>query len=358
MSKPNSEIPPSRAVLIWLSAVYLMVFAMVLIGGVTRLTGSGLSMVEWRPLIGWLPPIGDEAWQRVFGIYKHSPQYQQVNSWMTIADFKWIFFWEYVHRLLGRIIGIVVVLPWLILVWRRKLQGAWIWKTGLSFVFGGLQGLLGWFMVKSGLVDVPHVSHYRLAAHLLVAFFVASYVLWLMLDFQTPQPRAGRVKPWTRRAAWLLVGLVVVQTVYGAFMAGMRAGYMYPTFPDMNGLLVPDGLGAMSPLPINLSENPIFVHFFHRILGYLLALAVIVVWSGVRYSERPRQRWAAHILASVAMLQVLLGIATVLLHVSVPVATVHQGMGFMLLSATLFFAHASRAHASRAHAPSTSDVSG
>ncbi|PIE20099.1 MAG: heme A synthase [Proteobacteria bacterium] len=337
-----------RGVYLWLLAVYLMIFAMVLIGGITRLTGSGLSMVEWRPLIGWLPPIGDAEWQAVFAKYKQFPQYQQVNSWMTLADFQRIFFWEYLHRLFGRLIGVVVMLPWLVLLARRKLNRSLAIRTGLAIVFGGLQGLLGWYMVRSGLVNEPAVSHYRLASHLMLAFFVACWVLWILFELRQGDDQPGTPSTGMRRFAWALVALITLQIVYGAFMAGKRAGFMYATFPTMNGEWIPSGLGAMTPGWRNALENPIGIHFIHRILGYLVTLVVFAFWFVARRSPDVTRRRAAHAMLLLIVLQMTLGILTVLTNVSIWIATAHQGLGFLLLSGALYAAYTYRGSAGAA----------
>lgn len=335
-----------RGVYIWLLAVYLMIFAMVLIGGITRLTGSGLSMVEWRPLIGWLPPLGEAEWQAVFDKYKQFPQYQQVNTWMTLADFQRIFFWEYLHRLFGRLIGLAVMLPWLVLLLRRKLNRSLAIRSGLAIVFGGLQGLLGWYMVRSGLVNEPAVSHYRLAAHLMLAFFVACWVLWIVFDLRhADDAEPAAPAPGMKRFAWGLVALIVLQIVYGAFMAGKRAGFMYATFPTMNGEWIPSGLGAMTPGWRNLLENPIGIHFIHRMLAYVVTLAVFAFWYFARQSPDLTRRRSANLLLGLIVVQMVFGIVTVLTNVSIVMATAHQGGGFLLLSAALYAAHAYRAKA-------------
>lgn len=319
-----------RAVRLWLTAVYLMIFAMVLIGGITRLTGSGLSMVEWRPLMGALPPLSEAEWQRVFGIYQQSPQYAEVNHWMGLADFKRIFFWEYLHRLFGRLIGIVVMVPGLYFLARRRLRGRAAKWVIASFVFGGLQGVLGWWMVKSGLVDRPEVSHFRLAAHLSLAFFVGAWIWWLMLDLRVTQPRDG--DRGLRRLTWLFIAILAVQIVYGAFMAGTRAGYMYRTWPDMHGEFWPTG--ALGLPEGNLLSNPIFIHFFHRTLAWgVLALGLVVAWKA-RYARK-----AAWFLGLSLLLQFVLGVGTVVMGMPIAMAAAHQGGAFLLLSAALMVAH-------------------
>lgn len=321
----------------WLLVVYLMIFAMVLIGGITRLTGSGLSMVEWRPLMGWLPPLSDAEWQRVFGIYQRSPQYAEVNSWMGLGDFQRIFFWEYLHRLFGRLIGLVVMIPGLYFLARRRLQGRAARWVIASFVFGGLQGVLGWWMVKSGLVDRPEVSHFRLAAHLCLALFVGCWIWWLMLDLRVKAAREGDSS--LRRWGWLFIAVLAVQIVYGAFMAGTRAGYMYQSWPDMHGEFWPTG--ALSMPSGNLISNPIFIHFFHRTLAWgVLAMGLWYAWR-VRVKTRKASKWLVFAL----FLQFVLGVGTIVMGMPIALAAAHQGGAFLLLSAALMAIHAVSARA-------------
>ena len=324
--------------------VYIMVLLMTLIGGVTRLTGSGLSMVEWHPLMGAVPPLTEQAWADVFRKYQQTPQFQQVNDWMTLADFRRIFFWEYVHRLFGRTIGLVVIGPWLVLVARRRIDRPLAVKTLGLFVLGGLQGVLGWYMVKSGLVDVPAVSHLRLTAHLLVAFFVAQYALWIYFGLR---PVRGEPAPAGLRAgAWALVGLVVVQVAWGGLMAGLRAGYVSPTFPSMNGHWLP-GIFVDPELGFVASAvwGAAMVHWVHRTLGWAVLVSVIgfVAWSWRHAPHRARSATIA--LAALTAVQFGLGVATVMLFVPVPVAVAHQGVALLLLSSLTWWLMESRSGA-------------
>ncbi|MCO4763649.1 MAG: COX15/CtaA family protein [Myxococcales bacterium] len=332
---------PPRSVRLWLLIVYAMIGAMVIIGGITRLTGSGLSMVEWHPLMGALPPLDETSWKAVFARYQLSPQYDQVNQWMTLADFKQIFFWEYLHRLFGRLIGVVFFAPWLVFTLRKQLRGRVAWRAGAAFVLGGAQGLLGWFMVKSGLVDVPEVSHFRLAAHLSLAFFVACWVQWLWMDLAWGRPKSDPNKPavpgW---AVWGLVSLITVQVVYGAFMAGKRAGLIFSTFPDMNGQWLPDGWSAGSSTLAALINNPIAIHFLHRTLAWFVLAAALAVGHIARTrAVTPLQTRLAWLLGGLTLVQVALGAATVMSHVNIPIATLHQGTALLLLSTALAVAH-------------------
>lgn len=333
---------PSKSVLIWLASLYGLVLAMVVVGGITRLTGSGLSMVVWQPLIGVIPPLNEADWEATFAMYKQTPQYLQVNNWMGVDDFKRIFLWEYVHRLLGRLVGVVTLLPWVYFVARGQLRGRWAVLSLLAFVLGGLQGALGWFMVKSGLVDVPEVSHLRLAAHLLLAFFVGQWILWILLDAKRPALIGGRATK-VSRAVWALTALVVVQIAYGAFMAGTRAGYLYATFPDMNGAWIPPGSFNLTPAWLNLFENPVAIHAIHRWLAWIVVFttAGFAFW-GLRQTSDPDARRALSLLLTVAVVQVTLGALTVVTHVNITVAVVHQAVGFLLLSSCALVAHHAR----------------
>jgi cytochrome c oxidase assembly protein subunit 15 len=312
-----------------------MIFAMVLLGGITRLTGSGLSMVEWHPLMGLLPPMGEAEWLRVFDLYKESPQYELINLGMTLDDFKQIFFWEYLHRLFGRMIGVAFFVPWVGFLLTRRLRGALARRTAYAFLLGGLQGLLGWFMVTSGLVDRPSVSHLRLASHLLLAFVVAHYILWTIFTIQvkrSPEPGPRGL----RRGVWALNGLLCLQIVYGAFMAGTHAGLVSPTFPRMNGEWFPAALLESESIQSALFADVVGIHFIHRVLAWLLVFAVtaIVVVTLRRVRDRGCRR-AAYLLLGAVFLQFALGVLTILNHVPLPLAVAHQAGGFLLLSASV-----------------------
>jgi cytochrome c oxidase assembly protein subunit 15 len=330
---------PPKSVHLWLLVLYAFIGLMVVVGGVTRLTGSGLSMVEWRPLMGALPPLSESAWQATFAKYQLSPQYQLVNHWMELADFKRIFFWEWFHRLLGRTVGLVCAVPWLYFVVTRRLRGRWLWLTLAAFFLGGGQGLLGWFMVKSGLVDVPAVSHYRLAAHLSLAFLCGQWVLWIAFDTQRPDLIGGR-STRASRLAWALVPVVMVQIIYGAFMAGSRAGYMFQTFPDMNGGWIAPGSLGMEPAWLNFFANAAMIHTVHRWLAWAV---VILVASFVGFAMRrvrfDSQRRALWLLLTAVLVQLALGAATVMTGVNLVIAVAHQLTAYLLLSATLLAAH-------------------
>lgn len=321
-----------RLVRIWLTAVLVMVVVMTAVGGTTRLTGSGLSMVEWRPLMGALPPLSGAAWQAVFEQYQQSPQYQQVNHWMTLADFQRIFFWEYLHRVFGRLIGVVVVVPWLWMLARGRMSRPLAWRTLGLFCLGGMQGLMGWFMVMSGLVDVPAVSHFRLAAHLLLAFIIAQAVLWVRLSLEAPAPTARPLRPAARRGLWGFAGLILVQVAYGAFMAGTHAGWLSSTFPDVNGHWLPTDFVGDEGLLVGLLTGPLAIHTMHRLLAWAtLISAGLVAWLLVR-DGAPQVRGLAGAIAGVTLSQVVLGAAVVVLHMPIALAVGHQLLALVLLS--------------------------
>jgi cytochrome c oxidase assembly protein subunit 15 len=337
-----SATQTSHAVATWLLLLYLMVFAMVIVGGATRLTGSGLSMVEWHPLMGALPPVSESDWTETFQKYQASPQYQLVNHWMVLSDFKRIFLWEYAHRLLGRLIGVVFLVPWLFFLIRRSLDKPLAWKTFVAFLLGGAQGLLGWFMVKSGLVDNPEVSHYRLAAHLGLALVVGHYLLWLFLDVRRSTVRRSDSPPRgaSNAPTWSFIALLALQIVFGALMAGKRAGLVAPTFPDMNGQWIPSTFLSIEPWWRDLLENPMSIHFVHRWFGAAVLLSAIGLACWVHRASRTRsERSLAWLLAGLTVLQFALGALVVLWLVPLHAAIAHQACAFMILSVAVALAH-------------------
>jgi cytochrome c oxidase assembly protein subunit 15 len=328
-----------RAVGGWLIALWMLVLLMVTVGGITRLTGSGLSIVEWAPVSGTLPPLSESAWQQTFEAYQASPQFQQQNHWMQLGDFKRIFFWEYVHRLLGRVIGLVFFVPWLWFVVRGTLRGAWAWRTFGLLILGGLQGALGWYMVKSGLANEPRVSHYRLAAHLLLAMSVGQCILWQALELARPRDPHAALRA---RERWFVLGslpLLVLQLVYGAFMAGTRAGHVSATFPDMNGHYAPSWFFSSGSLAGNLLDNPLSIHYLHRVLGFAVLVYALgaVIWLHRRGGE---VRLACYGLLAAVLGQLGLGALTVVLGVPLPVAVAHQSGAYIVCAAAVVLCHA------------------
>jgi len=245
----------------WLLICALFVYLMIIVGGVTRLTQSGLSMVEWSPIMGVLPPIGDTAWLEVFEKYKQFPEYQQVNVGMSLEAFKSIFWWEYGHRVLGRIIGLVYLLPLLLFITRGMVPKHWRLRLFFLFILGGIQGVMGWYMVKSGLVDVPHVSQYRLTAHLGLAIVIFACMFWFAMGFlrgETARPVA-QIDGFYNRVTVFVVFIVFIMMLSGGFVAGTKAGYVMNTFPKMNGEWVPNSLMALTPWWRNLFENVVTI---------------------------------------------------------------------------------------------------
>jgi cytochrome c oxidase assembly protein subunit 15 len=332
-----------RAVAAWLLACCALVFAMVVVGGVTRLTHSGLSIVEWQPIVGALPPLDEAGWQETFGKYKQTPEYRLVNPHMTLEGFKNIFWWEYVHRLLGRLIGAAFLLPLLWFALRGTIARGLTWKFAVIFGLGALQGALGWYMVKSGLVDNPRVSQYRLTAHLGLAFLIYAAMLWVALDLLFPRTHPGTVSAGLRRFAFALVALIFAMVLSGGLVAGIRAGLAYNTFPLMNGRLVPPEIFSLDPWYLNFFSNMATVQFDHRLIAWLLAFLVPWFWLQVRRAAAPRRaKLGADLLLAALVLQITLGIATLLLAVPVPLAAAHQAGALLVFSAALFAAHSLR----------------
>jgi cytochrome c oxidase assembly protein subunit 15 len=332
----------NKAIAIWLLVCCAMIFAMVVLGGVTRLTGSGLSMVRWEPVTGIFPPMSEAEWQQEFAHYQASPEYQKINVGMDLTGFKRIYWFEFAHRLLGRAIGVVFLLPFLYFLLRRKIERPLIPRLGFMFVLGGLQGLLGWYMVKSGLVDDPHVSQYRLTAHLAAAIVIYAYMFWVALDLLTVRQRSGPGGRHTLLGPYALVtaGLIFLTILSGGFVAGTKAGFAYNTFPLMDGRWIPEGLFALSPLYRNLFENIATVQFDHRLLAILTLIAVTVFWwAATRVPMARRARLAAHLLFAMVLIQVTLGISTLLLHVPVSLAAAHQAGALALFTLGLFASH-------------------
>lgn len=328
-----------RAIALWLLVCCALIFAMVVLGGVTRLTRSGLSIVEWQPILGALPPLSEAQWEETFAKYRQTPEYLKVNLGMSLAEFKSIFWVEYAHRLLGRVIGLAFLLPFLYFLARRRIERRLVPKLAVLFVLGGLQGGLGWYMVASGLVDNPHVSPYRLTAHLGLAVLIYGYMLWLALGLLRPRT-ASSATTGAGRHTWALLALVFVMILSGGFVAGTRAGFAFNTFPLMNGAWVPPGVLALEPWWRNLFENVATVQFDHRLLAYLLIAMTVGLWFSVRRIEAARR--AAWLVYAALALQVALGIATLLWVVPIPLAAAHQAGALLVFSATIYLAHTLR----------------
>lgn len=327
-----------RPVRIWLYVLALAVLLMVAVGGLTRLTDSGLSITSWKPISGIVPPLSDADWQAEFEAYQQIPEFEVQNHWMSVEEFKSIFWWEWGHRFLGRMIGFLFAIPFVVFLFQRRLPKSLAPSLAALFVLGGFQGFLGWWMVTSGLSERIDVSQYRLAAHLGAASLLFAAIIYVVRSI-TPQ---GELKPTGRNwyvAVWLLAVLVFAQIIMGAFVAGLDAGYGYNTWPLMEGRWVPDGLWTMSPVWHNLFENTLTVQFAHRTLAYLIALYVavlaVIAWRG-RIVEA-QHRWIVT-LSIMVLIQIALGIATLLLVVPIQLAVAHQAMAFVLFGATVAYA--------------------
>jgi cytochrome c oxidase assembly protein subunit 15 len=316
-----------RRVAAWLLVCAALVFALVSVGGVTRLTRSGLSIVEWQPVVGVLPPLSEDAWQAMFSKYQETPEYRKVNAHFGLEEFKRIFWWEYVHRLLARAVGVVFLLPLLWFQWRGALDRPLARKLWGIFALGALQGALGWWMVSSGLVDDPKVSPVRLMLHLGLALAIFSAELWIALGLLAPR-HAVRA-----RLASALPFVVYAMALSGAMVAGTRAGYAYPTFPLMNGHLVPPDLLVLEPWWRNFLYNLGTVQFVHRCLFWALAVLVPLAWW------HGRRGAPGNALLAAFALQATLGISTLLSGVPVALAASHQAGAVAFLAASLWHAH-------------------
>jgi cytochrome c oxidase assembly protein subunit 15 len=338
-----------RPIGLWLLLCCAMVFGIVIIGGITRLTHSGLSMVEWKPLIGVLPPLSEAEWLRVFGLYQLSPEYQIINKGMSLAEFQGIFWWEWFHRTYAHLIGLVFAGPFVWFWARGRIRRGLMPRLVGLFLLGGLQGVVGWLMVASGLVDRPAVSHYRLAAHLGTAVLIYTLMLWQALDLLSPQVSSGSaaVAARMRGHLTLALGLTVVTLVWGALVAGLHAGMIYNTFPLMNGALLPSEAWFYQPAWINVFENPATVQFCHRWLAITTgAVTLGYGWRllGAGGRERPESaRRIARWLTLMVLTQIGLGISTLLAVVPVGLAAAHQAGAFALLALLVWALHDWRA---------------
>ncbi|GHF27793.1 heme A synthase [Kordiimonas sediminis] len=331
--------PNKRAIGIWLLFVAFSVFAMVVVGGATRLTESGLSMVNWNPVTGAIPPITQEEWMEEFNDYRTSPEYKIKNAGMSLEEFKGIFYWEWGHRLLGRLIGVFFLVPFLYFLWRKKVPEGLTPRLFGLFILGGLQGGLGWYMVKSGLVNEPNVSHFRLTAHLSLALIIFSALLWTALSlvresYETVSDRFRKLTIFT-------LFILSLQIILGGFVAGLKAGYIMNTWPLMEGQFVPDVLFAMDPWWSNLVSNAVTLQFNHRMGAYLLFVLAGLIWYMARSESRAVQS-AANMLFAVIILQIIIGVIMLLMHIPVSWGTFHQGGGVVVIGALLNLIHKTR----------------
>ena len=319
-----------------------MIFAMVVIGGITRLTWSGLSITEWQPVTGVLPPLSQAAWATEFEKYRQIPQYKLLNGRMSLGDFKTIYLWEYVHRLWGRLIGFAYLLPFLYFLVRGRIPRRLTWPLAGIFLLGAAQGGLGWYMVESGLADRVEVSQYRLTAHLLLALAIYAATLWIALGLWRAPARTATSPNW-RRANEALIALIALTIAAGGFVAGLNAGLVYNTFPLMDGSLVPAGYTDLHPFFRNWFENVAAVQFDHRLLATTTVAVVLAFWlAGLRTALPYPVQLALHALLGAAALQFALGLSTLLLVVPIPLAAAHQAGAVILLTAAIVLRHTLR----------------
>lgn len=337
---PERTRRPIRA---WLYSIAAMTLGVLVVGGITRLTMSGLSIVEWAPIMGVIPPLNEAQWQAAFDQYRQFPEYQQLRQGMSLREFQFIFFWEYLHRLLARTIGIVFLVPFIYFAVRRRFNGPLFRRALVLFALGGMQGVMGWFMVSSGLVDQPSVSHYRLAAHLSLAFIIFGYAIWLARElrvdatsFAAPSPARSLML----RGLAAIGVLLGVQIVWGAFVAGLDAGFIYNTFPLMGGSLVPAALLPLEPAWLNFFTNPVAVQWLHRVIGTVLAAAVIAHFIRVTRAEvDSRSRTLNLIMLGMIVGQYALGVITLIYHVPVSLGVLHQVVALIITGVWVVWLH-------------------
>ena len=339
---PHDANGPIR---LWLLAVALLIAATAIVGAATRLTGSGLSITEWAPILGILPPLGEDQWLAAFEKYKAIPQYTQLNKGMSLAAFKGIYWWEWSHRLLARSIGLLVLLPMLVFWARGRIPRGLAHRLAALLVLGALQGAIGWYMVKSGLADRVDVSPYRLALHLGLAVAIFGATLWTLFGLLPDQERRhlATITRRQRHVAVALAALVYLQVLLGALVAGLKAGRTFNTWPLMDGSLVPDGLGQMAPAWRNVFENPALVQFDHRLLAYaLLGLALAHAVALNRSADDERVRFSSGLLAALMLGQSALGVWTLLAWVPIHLGIAHQAGALLVFTAALWHLFAIR----------------
>ena len=337
LRRPAMSAPRPASIARWLLAVAALVFCMVVVGGITRLTESGLSITQWKPIAGAIPPITHDQWMEAFRLYQQIPEYQQLRQGMTLSDFQFIFFWEWVHRLLGRLIGVAFALPLLWFAWRRAIPAGYGLRLVALLALGGLQGAIGWWMVKSGLSVRTDVSHYRLAIHLLTALFIMGGLIWTALDLRAlardPSARPAILPPF----ALLVLLVLFVQLLFGAFTAGLDAGYVSNTWPLMNDHFVPEGIEWLGSLWATISNDPYLVHFIHRWWAWVAAAMLILL---ARKAKRAGQRGASIAINAAVGTQIALGIATVVSGIALPLAVLHQAAGGLVVASAAWGSHA------------------
>jgi cytochrome c oxidase assembly protein subunit 15 len=331
------QISHRKQVVGWLVVCGILVFCMIIVGGATRLTHSGLSIVEWEPIVGTIPPLNDTDWNQVFDEYKGSPEYQLINFGMALDEFKVIFWWEYFHRLLGRLIGFVFFVPFLFFLLTRRLNAGLTGRLLGIFALGGLQGGMGWYMVASGLVDEPNVSQYRLTAHLGIAFLIFGAITWTAMSVLYPSKTNLSVPVRSMYKTSVAVSATLfLMVLSGGFVAGLQAGLIYNTFPLMGNSFIPPNLFALTPFWTNFFDNMTTVQFDHRIIAYILAIMIPIFWFKLRRRDvSNRTKTLSNLLLGLLALQIVLGITTLIYHVPTVLGVAHQAIGSLLFITSL-----------------------
>ncbi|ALH79043.1 COX15/CtaA family protein [Sphingopyxis macrogoltabida] len=332
----HPSVPRPAALARWLWAVALLVIAVVAVGGITRLTESGLSITEWKPVSGVLPPLTEAGWIAEFEKYKQIPEYKEINAGMSLAAFKGIFFWEWLHRILGRLVGMALLVPLAFFAWRRAIPAGYGWRLFGLAALVGLQGAIGWWMVASGLVDRTDVSHFRLALHLLTALFLLAALVWTARDFALMAHDRAATRPPLTRMAGVVIAVLFFQLLLGAWVAGLNAGYVASSWPSMNGHFVPEGIDWSHGAWFAFTNDPFLIHFIHRWWSWVAALALLLL---ARSLSRRGARTEPTLLVAVVAAQMTLGILTVVTGMSMWIAVLHQVTGAVLVAVTAASLH-------------------
>ncbi|MEX0685542.1 MAG: COX15/CtaA family protein [Balneolales bacterium] len=329
-----------RIVALWLYSGCFMLAVILIVGGLTRLNQAGLSITEWEVIGGVIPPVNSGQWQSAFDQYRQFPEYQQLNKGMSLVDFKYIYWWEYSHRLLGRILGLLFVIPFIIFLWKRKINLNLASKVSGIFILGGLQGLLGWYMVQSGLMGEPYVSHLRLTLHLGLAVLIFGLLFRLALStwYENETKIVSQTIPhYLRTMVLILIALVFIQILYGGLVAGLKAGFVYNTFPRMGAYWIPLEIGSFGPWWSDVVNNSVTVQFIHRMLAYSLSILVFWIWLTIkRMNVNPKVTFASHLLLALIIIQITVGVSVLLTYVPVWLSALHQSLALLVFSAALW----------------------
>ena len=325
--------------LYWLSSLCFLIFSIIIVGGLTRLTGSGLSMVDWNPIMGTVPPITQNAWELVFEKYKQFPEYKLENFAMTLSEFKTIFLWEYIHRMLGRLIGLAIIIPWIVLTVKKVLSKKEIINGAVITFLVVTQGIIGWYMVKSGLVNIPEVSHFRLSLHLSLALILLQFIIWQICNLYVEKKRCNALAFTT----FWWSALVCLQIIYGAFTAGLKAGHLYGTYPKMGDEWIPEAITMMGSFVDNIFFNPIMIQFIHRHLPLIIICwFCYILFSFLKNNKHKLRRRLSILIFLGLILQSLFGILTLVLKMPIYLASIHQDFGVILLTCIIIFNHSLR----------------